>query len=81
MGGRVYHYDPKLALDELRDDAVLPHPVHLRDMILRTKLDATTALELNREFQDYLARFGETQKLAREILERVATGSRKATAS
>ena len=59
MGGRMYHYDPKLALDELRDDAVLPHPVHLRDMILRTKLDPTTALELNREFQDYLTAFGE----------------------
>ena len=41
----MYHYDPNSALDELRDDAVLPHPVHLRDMILRTKLDSTTALD------------------------------------
>jgi hypothetical protein len=77
----MYHYDPKSALDELRDDAVLPHPVHLRDMILRTKLDPTTALDLNREFQDYLTRFGELQKVAREILERIAAGARKATAS
>ncbi|MGB0035123.1 MAG: hypothetical protein WBP79_06585 [Candidatus Acidiferrales bacterium] len=77
----MYHYDPNTALDELRDDAVLPHPVHLRDMILRTKLDANTALDLNREFQDYLARFGESQKLAREILERLATSARKAIAS
>lgn len=77
----MYHYDPKTALDELRDDAVLPHPVHLRDMILRTKLDATTALNLNREFQDYLSRFGDTQKVAREILERLAEGARKASAS
>jgi hypothetical protein len=77
----MYHYDPKTALDELRDDAVLPHPVHLRDMILRTQLDATSALDLNREFQNYLARFGETQQLAREILERLASGARKASAS
>jgi hypothetical protein len=77
----MYHYDPKLALDELRDDAVLPHPVHLRDMILRTKLDATTALELNRDFQEYLTSFGEVQKTAREILERLAMGTRKVSAS
>lgn len=73
----MYHYDPKVALDELRDDATLPHPVHLRDMILRTKLDPTSALDLNREFQDYLTRFGETQKIGREILERLAEGVRK----
>jgi hypothetical protein len=76
----MYHYDPKVALDELRDDATLPHPVHLRDMILRTKLDPTSALDLNREFQDYLTRFGEAQKIAREILERLADGVRKASA-
>jgi hypothetical protein len=77
----MYHYDPITALDELRDDAVLPHPVHLRDMILRTKLDPTSALDLNREFQDYLARFGETQKIARTILDQLAVGSRKSSAS
>jgi hypothetical protein len=77
----MYHYDPKTALDELRDDATLPHPVHLRDMILRTKLEPTSALELNREFQDYLTRFGETQKIARAILEQLAEGVRKAAAS
>ena len=76
----MYHYDPIRALDELREHAVLPHPVHLRDMILRTKLDPTTALDLNREFQDYLTRFGELQKVAREILERIAAGARKASA-
>ena len=76
----MYHYDPKVALDELRDDATLPHPVHLRDMILRTKLEPSSALNLNREFQDYLTRFGETQKMAREILERLAEGVRKASA-
>lgn len=77
----MYHYDPNTALDELRDDAVLPHPVHLRGMILRTKLDPNAATDLNREFQDYLARFGETQKAAREILEQLAAGTRKPNAS
>lgn len=77
----MYHYDPNTALDELRDDAVLPHPVHLRDMILRTKLDADSALDLNREFQEYLTRFGDVQKIAREILEQLAKGARKASAS
>ena len=60
----MYHYDPNAALDELRDDATLPHPVHLRDMILRNKLDPVTcALDLNREFQEYLTRFGELQSI------------------
>lgn len=77
----MYHYDPKLALDELRDDAVLPHPVHLRDMILRTKLDPTTALDLNREFQEYLATFGKLQATARKILEQLAVGIRKSAHS
>lgn len=77
----MYHYDPNTALDELRDDAVLPHPVHLRDMILRTKLEPNTALDLNRDFQDYLTQFGEAQKTARGILERLSVGVRKVSAS
>ena len=76
----MYHYDPNTALDELRDDAVLPHPVHLRDMILRTKLEPTSALDLNRDFQGYLEQFGEAQKTARSILERLSAGVRKASA-
>lgn len=75
----MYHYDPGLALEELRDDAVLPHPVHLRDMILRTKLEPAAALDLNRDFQDYLTQFGELQRVARSILERLAAGARKAS--
>ncbi|HKW88362.1 MAG TPA: hypothetical protein VJN21_06370 [Candidatus Acidoferrales bacterium] len=75
----MYHYDPSLALDELRDEAVLPHPVHLRDMILRTKLDPAAALDLNRDFQEYLAQFGALQGIARGILERLAVGARKAS--
>jgi hypothetical protein len=75
----MYHYDPGTALEELRDDAVLPHPVHLRDMILRNKLEPTAALDLNRDFQEYLTQFGETQKLAKGILERLVAGVRKAS--
>ena len=70
-------YDVKSALDELREDAVLPHPVRLRDMILRTQLGASEALELNREFQSYLSHYGETQKVALEILERLAASEAK----
>ena len=65
-------YDAKSALDELKEDALLPHPVRMRDMILRTPLNAEDALEMNREFQDYLTHYGETQKLALEILEKLA---------
>ncbi len=71
------HYDARTALEELKEDAVLPHPVRLRDMILRTKLDPDHALDLNREFQSYLLHFGETQKIAREILEKLAVGEAK----
>ncbi len=73
----MYHYDAKTALDELREDAVLPHPVHLRDMILRMKLDPNLALDLNREFQNYLSHFGETQKIGQDILEKLAEGQPK----
>lgn len=75
----MYHYDPTLALEELQEDAMLPHPVKLRDMILRTKLDAQHAQMLNHDFQDYLTRFGELQKLGRGILEQLAVGQRKAS--
>ena len=74
----MYHYDPITALDELNEDAVLPHPVRLRDMILRAKLDPDHALNLNREFQCYLSHFGETQQIARAILERLAVSAPKA---
>ena len=73
----MYHYEVKTALEELSEDAILPHPVHLRDMILRTKLDAQMALDLNREFQNYLSHFGETQKIGRSILEKLAVNQPK----
>jgi hypothetical protein len=32
---------------------------------------------MNAEFQDYLTRFGELQRVARDILEKLATGKAK----
>jgi hypothetical protein len=74
----MYHYDPTQALEELQEDALLPHPVKLRDMILRNQLGPQDAQLLNQEFQEYLTRFGELQKVARTILEKLSSGQRKA---
>ncbi len=73
----MYHYNPKIALEELQEEAVLPHPVKLRDMILRNQLGPQDAQLLNHDFQDYLTRFGELQKIAGSILDRLANGQRK----
>jgi hypothetical protein len=73
----MYHYDPQTALQELKEEALLPHPVKLRDMILRNKLAPQEAQTLNQEFQEYLAKFGELQKIAGTILEQLSTGNRK----
>jgi len=73
----MYHYNPKQALEELQEEALLPHPVKLRDMILRNQLGPQEAQLLNHDFQEYLTRFGEVQRIARDILERLATGQRK----
>jgi hypothetical protein len=67
----MYHYDPITALEELNEDAVLPNPVRLRDMMLRAQLDANHSLEYNRLFVEYQKRFGELQKLGRQLLERL----------
>jgi hypothetical protein len=73
----MYHYDAATALEELQEDALLPHPVKLRDMILRHQLAAQDAQLLNQEFQDYLAQFGQLQKLGRSILEKLAGSAKK----
>jgi hypothetical protein len=75
----MYHYNAKLALEELQEDALLPHPVKLRDMILRTQLGPQEAQLLNHDFQEYLTRFGELQRTARSVLERLAAGQPKAS--
>src|SRR5271163_661393 len=68
----MYHYDPNTALEELTEDATLPNPVHVRDMILRKHPSTDKALELNRLFVEYQKFFAETQKLGKEILKQLA---------
>jgi hypothetical protein len=65
----MYHYDPATALEELREEAALPNPVHMRDMLLRAHLDADHSLDLNRMFVEYQKHFGEALKLGKQILE------------
>jgi hypothetical protein len=67
----MYHYDPRTALEELSEDATLPNPVHVRDMILRKRLDADKSLALNRMFVEYQKAFGEAQRLGKEILKQL----------
>jgi len=69
----MYHYDPQTALEELQEEALLPNPVHIRDMIVRSRLAPDQALELNRKFQTYLQAFGDTQQIARLILQQLST--------
>jgi hypothetical protein len=68
----MYHYDPATALEEITEEAILPNPVHVRDMILRARLTPDRSLELNREFLEYQKFFGETQKLGKGILKQLA---------
>ena len=72
----MYHYDPNTALEELTEEATLPNPVHVRDMILRKRLKPDQSLELNRLFVEYQKFFGEAQKLGKEILAQLAGSGR-----
>ena len=51
----MYHYDPNTALEELTEDATLPNPVHVRDMILRRHPNADKAQKLGKEILKQLA--------------------------
>jgi hypothetical protein len=64
----MYHYDPAVALEEMKDETVLPNPVHMRDMILRAHLTPDQSLECNRIFLEYQKHFGEALNLGRELL-------------
>ena len=70
----MYHYNPNTALEELKEDAVLPNPVHVRDMMLRAKLSPDRSLDLNRLFVEYQRQFGELQKVGKELLSQLAEG-------
>lgn len=67
----MYHYNAKTALEELNEEAYLPNPVHMRDMLLRAHLKPEDSLELNRQFTEYQKHFGEAQRLGKEILQRL----------
>ena len=73
----MYHYSPETALEELDEEAVLPHPVNLRDMIVRSRLQPDRAVALNRTFQEYLHAFGELQKMVKPVLEELTKTERK----
>ena len=68
----MYHYDPVTALEEISEEALLPNPVHLRDMILRRRHQPEESLELNRLFLEYQKHFAEARKLGKEVLQHLA---------
>ena len=72
IGNVMYHYNPQTALEELSDEAVLPNPVHVRDMMLRAHLSPDRSLELNRIFVEYQKQFGELQKIGKDLLRELA---------
>ena len=68
----MYHYSPETALEELTEEAVLPNPVHMRDMLLRSQLKPDQSIELNRHFLEYQRHLAEAQKLGRDILRQLS---------
>jgi hypothetical protein len=75
-GIMAYHYDPEIALEELTDEALLPHPSNLRDMIVRAGVGPERAVDLNRRFLEYIHGFGELQSIVRPMLEELAKAKR-----
>ncbi len=73
----MYHYDPQIALEELKEEALLPNPVNVRDMLLRAHLKPDESLELNRLFVEYQSHFGILQKIGKQILETLQRHSTK----
>jgi hypothetical protein len=73
----MYHYDPQTALEELNEEAVLPNPVRVRDMMLRAHLDPDHSLEYNRLFIEYQKGFGELLEVGRQLLKGLAGPNKK----
>jgi hypothetical protein len=65
------------ALDELREEAMLPPPGRMRDLILHSEHDPAQAFELNREFQSYLKEYGALEKRAARLLAALAAAKPK----
>jgi len=70
-------FDPAAALEDLHEEAVLPNPVRVRDMILRTEHSPEQALELNRKFTAYQQSFAEAQRLAEGLLAELKHSTKK----
>jgi hypothetical protein len=64
--------DPQDALQELNEEALLPNPVKVRDMLFHAKLAPDQSMDLNRQFTEYQKHFGEALKLAKQILGKLA---------
>ena len=64
--------DPQDSLQELNEEALLPNPVKVRDMLFHAKLAPDQSLELNRQFTEYQKHFGQALKLAKQILGKLA---------
>ena len=64
--------DPRETLQDVNDEALLPNPVKVRDMLFHAKLAPDQSLELNRQFTEYQKHFGEALKLAKQILAKLA---------
>jgi len=64
--------DLRQVLDDLNEEALLPNPVKMRDMLFHAKLSPDQSLELNRQFTEYQKHFGEALKLAKQILAKLA---------
>lgn len=70
-------FDPALALEELNEEARLPNPVHVRDMMLRAHLEPEQSLELNRQFTEYQKHFGQALKIGKTLLGDLAAKAAK----
>lgn len=70
-------FDPTAALEELHEEARLPNPVHVRDLMLRAHLDPEQSLELNRQFTEYQKHFGQALKIGQTLLSQLAARTSK----
>lgn len=68
----MYHYDVQTAMEELKEESLLPNPVHVRDMLFRNHPQGGTAVELNKELQEYFKHFDAARRAAERILSELA---------
>jgi hypothetical protein len=66
------YLDPQTALENLTEEAQLPNPVKVRDMLLHARLQPDESLELNRMFIEYQQQFGVLQSLGQQLLQKIA---------